>query len=127
MSMCTIVAKYFKGQGWVLAKNRDQDYVSHISFKDVKDKKVGELLFMYDFETKYKEGMNHKGLVIITTSLTPTLLGESNKKDGDNIETALGMTDPMEAAEFLVKQKINTFKRIRLPLFFIILVFIFSI
>jgi hypothetical protein len=105
--MCTIVAKYFKGQGWVLAKNRDQDYVSHISFKDIKDKKVGELLFMYDFETKYKEGMNHKGLVIITTSLTPTLLGESNKKDGDNIETALGMTDPMEAAEFLVKQKMT--------------------
>jgi hypothetical protein len=105
--MCTIVAKYFKKTGWVLAKNRDQDYVSQISFEDEKDKKVGEILLMYDYETKYKEGMNYKGLVIITTSLTPTLLGETNGKDGKNIEIALHMTDPMEAAKFLVKNKMT--------------------
>lgn len=107
--MCTAVAKYFKGKGWVIAKNRDQDYVSEVSFKDYKTKKVGEIFFMYDFETKYREGMNYKGLVIITTSLTPTLLGESNAKDGDDIEKALHMTDPKEAAEFLVKQKMTGF------------------
>ena len=98
--MCTVVAKYFKGIGWVLAKNRDQDYVSSVAFEDEENKNTGEIILMYDHETKYKEGMNHKGLVVITTSLTPTLLGESNAKDGKDIEKALNMTDPMKAAEF---------------------------
>ena len=79
--MCTAVAKYFKGIGWVIAKNRDQDYVSSVAFEDEENKNTGEIILMFDHETKYKEGMNHKGLVVITTSLTPTLLGESNAKD----------------------------------------------
>ena len=103
--MCIIVAKHFKKTGWVLAKNRDQDYVSDVSFKDEKSKEVEEILLMYDHDTGYREGMNHKGLEIITTSLTPTLLGETNNKDGKNIEKALHMKDPEESANFLVKQK----------------------
>ena len=107
--MCVIVAKYLK-DGWVLAKNRDQDYVATLSFLDEKDPKVGEIFVLDDHEIKYKEGMNHDpGLVIITTSLTPLLSIEDNKSDGDNIYKALHMTDPMEAAKFLVSKEMTGF------------------
>ena len=66
--MCIIAAKYFKDSGWVLAKNRDQDYVSHVSFRDITDDDVGEILVMYDHDIMYQEGMNHNGLAIISTS-----------------------------------------------------------
>jgi hypothetical protein len=105
--MCIVVAKYFNGMGWVIAKNRDQDYVSEITFKDKNDRKVGEIFTLYDHQTKYQEGMNYRGLTIITTSLTPSLLGESNDKDGEYIAKALHMTDPMEAAKFLIKKKMT--------------------
>lgn len=104
--MCVIVAKYLK-DGWVLAKNRDQDYVATLSFIDETDPKVDEIFVLNDHEIKYKEGMNYKGLVIITTSLTPVLSIEDNKSDGDNIYKALHMNDPMEAAKFLVSKKMT--------------------
>ena len=104
--MCVVVAKYLK-EGWVLAKNRDQDYVSTLSFLDKPDRKVGEIFVLDDHQIRYKEGMNHSGLVIITTSLTPVLSIEDNKSDGDNIFKALHMSDPMEAAKFLVSKKMT--------------------
>ena len=104
--MCIIAAKYFKDIGWVYAKNRDQDYVSHISFRDEPDPDVGEILVMYDHEIRYQEGMNHDGLVIITTSLTPRLSLETNKKDGDNIYAALRMKQD-QAVKYLVRQKMT--------------------
>lgn len=106
--MCIIAAKYFKDKGWVLAKNRDQDYVSHVSFHDDKVDKVGEILVMYDHEIHYQEGMNHDGLVIISTSLTPTLNAETNKKDGDNIFKALHMKQK-DAANYLISQQMTGF------------------
>ena len=104
--MCVVVAKYLKN-GWVLAKNRDQDYVSTLTFLDESDQKVGEIFVLDDHKIKYREGMNHKGLVIITTSLTPVLSIEDNKSDGDNIYKALHMSDPEEAAKFLVSKKMT--------------------
>ena len=112
--MCIIAAKYFKGTGWVLAKNRDQDYVSHISFRDEPDDKVGEILVMYDHDIDYQEGMNHNGLVIITTSLTPSLNGETNKEDGDNIHKALHMEQDA-AVKFLVDKKMTGFIFVATP------------
>ena len=106
--MCIIAAKYFKGTGWVLAKNRDQDYISHISFKDEHNDKVGEILLMRDHDISYQEGMNHDGLVIISTSLTPRLLHETNKKDGDNIYKALHM-EQKDAVNYLIEQKMTGF------------------
>ena len=106
--MCIIAAKYFKGTGWVLAKNRDQDYVSDVLFRDEKNDKVGEILVMYDHDISYQEGMNHDGLVIITTSLTPVLNQETNKKDGDDIYKALHM-EQMDAANYLIGQKMTGF------------------
>ena len=104
--MCIIVAKYLK-DGWVLAKNRDQDYVATVRFLDKEDPKVEEIFVLDDQEIKYREGMNHKGLVIITTSLTPVISIENNKSDGKNIFEALHMTDPEEAAKFLVSKKMT--------------------
>jgi len=104
--MCVIVAKYLK-DGWVLAKNRDQTYVATLSFIDKQDSKVGEIFVLNDHYIKYKEGMNYKGLVIITTSLTPLISIEDNKSDGENIFKALHMSDPMDAAKFLVGKKMT--------------------
>lgn len=106
--MCIIAAKYFKNVGWVLAKNRDQDYVSHVSFHDEHDHDVGEVLVMYDHEIKYREGMNHDGLTIISTSLTPNLQNETNKKDGDDVYTALRMKQD-SAIKYLIRQKMTGF------------------
>ena len=108
--MCVIIAKHFKDTGWVLAKNRDQDYVSDVSFKDRKSARVGEVFTLYDNTIQYQEGCNYKGLVIITTSLAPSYAKETNKEDGDKIARALGsFTDPYEAAQYLVKQKLTGF------------------
>ena len=112
--MCIIAAKYFENTGWVVAKNRDQDYVSHVSFRDELDPDVGEILVMYDHEIKYQEGMNHDGLVIVTTSLTPSIQAETNKKDGDNIYHALRMKQD-QAVKYLVKQKMTGFIVVATP------------
>ena len=52
--MCTAVGKYLKGLGWVIAKNRDQDYVSDTSFLDRRDPKVGEILLLDDKDIEYR-------------------------------------------------------------------------
>ena len=113
--MCTAVGKYLKGLGWVIAKNRDQDYVSDTSFIDKRDPNVGEILLLDDLDIDYREGMNHKGLVIITTSLTPKLSLETNKRDGDIIEKALHLSDPEEAAQFVISKKLTGFIFIATP------------
>ena len=105
--MCVGVAKYFKGTGWVLAKNRDQSYIPVTTFIDKPDPKVGEIFVLDDKEIKYREGMNHRGLTIISTSLTPVLSIEDNASDGKNIYAALHMTDPEEAAKYLISKKMT--------------------
>ena len=104
--MCIIAAKFFQDKGWVYAKNRDQNYVPTVSFHDMHDDKVGEILVMYDEDIAYQEGMNHDGLVIITTSLAPTISDEENKKDGDRIYKALHM-DQDAAVKYLIDQKMT--------------------
>lgn len=107
--MCTAVAKFFKNVGWVVAKNRDQDYVPNVSFIDQNHDKVNEILVMADNNTKYREGMNHKGLGIISTSLAPIPSLEMDARDGRLIDAALKMTDPKKAAEYLVTNKMTGF------------------
>ena len=108
--MCVIIAKHFKDTGWVLAKNRDQDYVSTISFKDRKSARVGEVFTLYDHDIKYQEGCNYKGLAVITTSLAPLYVPGDDGSDGDKIERAIGsFTDPEDAADYLIKQKLPGF------------------
>lgn len=105
--MCIIIAKYFKDLGWVLAKNRDQNYVSTLSFDDEKVDNVGEILVMHDKDTDYKEGMNHAGLTIITTSLAPNFDDETDEEDGKRIYKALHMTKPEDAAEYFINEQMT--------------------
>jgi hypothetical protein len=107
--MCIAVAKYFKNYGWCVAKNRDQDYVPDIIFRDRNAADVGEVLVMYDENTKYEEGMNYSGLGIISTSLTPLLSLETNNEDGKIIGKAIHMKDPKKAADYIVSKKMSGF------------------
>jgi hypothetical protein len=107
--MCTVSAKYLPSFGWVIAKNRDQDYVSAIEFEDEPEKTVGEILLMYDKNTGYREGMNYKGMSIITASLTPNLNDETDRADGEKIRLALLKKSPEEAAKFLISKKVTGF------------------
>ena len=107
--MCVAAAKYFKGTGWILAKNRDQDYVSTVSFVDKPAPIVGEILTLYDHDTKYQEGMNYAGMAIITTSLVPIILEETDEEDGKLIKRALGTRTPEEAAKLFIKAKMPGF------------------
>lgn len=104
--MCIIVAKFFKGTGWTLTKNRDQDYVPDITFVDKKEKDVNEILVMYDKNTKYCEGMNHAGVCILSASLTPILKDETDDEDGEKIYDALKLSTPKEAVDYLQKKKL---------------------
>lgn len=107
--MCVVAARYLPNIGWVIAKNRDQDYVSDIKFEDEESQSVGEVLLMYDKNTGYNEGMNYQGLTIITASLTPNIDDETDRSDGDKIEKALRLKTPEEAAKYLIKQKLTGF------------------
>jgi len=107
--MCVVVAKFFPGTGWAVAKNRDQDYVPDVEFKEEEHNSVKEILVMYDNRTKYKEGMNFSGLGIVSTSLSPLPSLEADAADGRNIDAALHMKDPLKAAKFLIRNKVMGF------------------
>ena len=113
--MCIIAAKYFKDTGWILAKNRDQNYVADTTILDKIDPNVGEILLLDDKTIKYQEGMNHKGLVIITTSLTPIISQETNDNDGNIIKAALKLADPEAAAKYVIEKQLTGFIFIGTP------------
>ena len=113
--MCIIAAKYFKDTGWILAKNRDQNYVADTTILDRIDPNVGEILLLDDKTIKYQEGMNHKGLVIITTSLTPIISQETNDNDGNIIKAALKMADPEAAAKYVIEKQLTGYIFIGTP------------
>ena len=113
--MCIIAAKYFKDTGWILAKNRDQNYVADTTILDKPDPNVGEILLLDDKTIKYQEGMNHKGIVIITTSLTPIISQETNDNDGNIIKAALKMADPEAAAKYVIEKQLTGFIFIGTP------------
>lgn len=104
--MCIVIAKYFEGEGWVAAKNRDQDYVPQLSFRD-KQYDTEEILVMYDNLTKYNEGLNNRGVSVISTSLTPLLEEETDSKDGNTIHESLKRDTPHEVATFLIRKKLS--------------------
>ena len=66
--MCIVVAKYFNDIGWVGAKQRDRNYVPDLSFE--REKVDGLEILMYkDNITGYREGLNSKGVSILSASL----------------------------------------------------------
>lgn len=110
--MCIIVAKYFPEIGWAGAKNRDRKYIPTLDF--IEDEVDGvQRMMMHDQITGYKEGINSYGVSILNTSLD---IGndeadvESGKikssPDGQYIEEALSLKDPLDAVKHLIKKKL---------------------
>lgn len=109
--MCVIIAAKIEGKGWILAKNRDRNYVPHIHFK--KQKKNGKLDYgvFVDKDTMWTEGVNSVGIAIVNTALMVVKdekFGKASKKagpkvtdQGDVMLKALAMTDIMEVVEYI--------------------------
>lgn len=102
--MCTVVAKYFPKEGWTVVKNRDQNYLPTVTFKDKDIGKLGEILVVYDKSTNYNEGMNQAGITIVTATLAPLSKLEFDGADGARIYDAL-MKDSVEDAAKLLKSR----------------------
>ena len=67
--MCVIVAKYLSSTGWVLMKNRDRNYRPTITMKsENREKDDLSLLYMYDLNSKYGEGINSSNIGIISSA-----------------------------------------------------------
>lgn len=110
--MCIIVAKYFPGIGWAGAKNRDRTYVPTLDFI-IDNVKGTERVMMHDQITGYKEGMNSYGVSILNTSLD--VLNDEKEvesgavdssPDGKYIGEALLLTNPKDAAKYLISKKL---------------------
>lgn len=111
--MCIIIAKYFQDIGWCAAKNRDRNYIPELSFKreDIEGK---ERLLYRDDVTQYREGLNAKGVCILSASLLviddEKEIKEPNRshsKDGDRISKALECNTVSEAVKSLIKSKLT--------------------
>lgn len=111
--MCIILAKYFKGIGWVGAKNRDRNYTPTLSFIDSNRPNVDRMM-MFDEVTGYKEGINSYGVSILNTSLdvyddeSEVDAGTAKTSpDGLHIANALLKKDPLDAVKLLIKRKLG--------------------
>jgi NAD-dependent dihydropyrimidine dehydrogenase PreA subunit len=93
--MCVIIAKWFPDLGFVGVKQRDRNYVPVINFE--REEANGMTILMYrDEMTGYREGMNSKGISILSASLKvqddeKEIEKKSTKHtgDGDRINKAL--------------------------------------
>jgi hypothetical protein len=111
--MCIVAAKFFPEIGWVAIKNRDRNYIPELSFKreDIEGK---ERLLYKDDITQYREGLNDKGVCILSASLLviddEKEIKEPNRshsKDGDRISKALKCSTVSEAVKSLIKSKLT--------------------
>jgi hypothetical protein len=76
--MCVVAAKYFKGVGWVGAKNRDRNYLPIVNI--VQSNRTGvQRLYLDDEKTRYTEGLNEYGVAILSASLSI----KSDEKEAD--------------------------------------------
>ena len=97
--MCIVIAKYFKGHGWIAVKNRDRNYIPELSFERL-DHNGSERLLMQDNITKYTEGINQQGMGILSASLMVlddekeiTVRQKTPSRDGAKINQALKLPD----------------------------------
>ena len=107
--MCIVAAKYFPGQGWAGAKNRDRNYVPDLTFDLLTDLQPHRLL-MRDDMTGYMEGLNAKGIAVLSASLQVMDDEKEIKKrtrddnpDGERIREALKNT----TLDRVVKELVN--------------------
>jgi len=107
--MCVVACKWFDNVGWVGVKNRDRNYVPELSF-ELTDKSSPIRLLMHDDMTGYMEGLNVKGVCILSASLQVMDDEKEIKKrttednpDGERIKQALLKNTSIEAAKELIK------------------------
>ena len=111
--MCIVVAKYFDDIGWVGAKQRDRNYVPDLSFEREKDGDL-EILMYKDNITGYREGLNSKGVSIISASLKVQddekevkKRGTQHTGDGNRINAALRESNIKRAVKTCIDQKLT--------------------
>ena len=76
--MCVVAAKYFKGVGWIGAKNRDRNYLPIVNI--IQSNRTGvQRLYLDDEKTRYTEGLNEYGVSILSASLSI----KSDEKEAD--------------------------------------------
>jgi len=121
--MCVGVAKRCKVKGkdqWVLAKIRDRNYSPEYEL-DVVDSNGIETLFMTDQNNGWNEGVNSKGIMIISMALdnhndsdiydtkvrsTPSQIMKKNKKANETLVEAMQQSSIKNSIKIL-KDKIN--------------------
>lgn len=108
---CTSVGIKLKGQ-LCLAKNRDRTYFPTISI--VHEIVNGtELVYMFDSDTDYSEGINEHGIAIVNTTMSKrdadanTSTGKTNPTilDGKKIRRALSCKTAKEAVDVICEYK----------------------
>jgi len=109
--MCVVISKYFDKKGWVLIKQRDRNYSPEISFKTVNNDDL-EILYFWDNNTQYCEGINSNGISILSASLM--VIGDEKEistkepsKDGKRIQEALTYSTLEDACKFLISSKLT--------------------
>jgi hypothetical protein len=111
--MCIIAAKYFDNIGWVGVKNRDRNYVPEITFEIDKSQQPYRLI-MRDDMTGYMEGLNIKGVCVLSASLQVMDDEKEIKKrtsddnpDGERIKQSLLCDNSTQATKLLIQLKIT--------------------
>lgn len=116
--MCVIMAKFLPRLGWVGIKNRDRGYYPTINIR--KSRKDGiERIYIWDENTGYTEGLNAKGVSIISASMA-TISDEKGQgtthegtrsdylsPDGKKIRTALLELTCHSALESLIETQLT--------------------
>jgi hypothetical protein len=114
--MCVIVAYKLDGK-YVLAKNRDRNYVPTIDFKKRQDGQVEYRTFL-DKDTLWSEGINSRGICIVNSSLMVVddekQIAKSKKEakvshDGDVIKSALKLTKIINVVKYIVNHDVFGF------------------
>lgn len=107
--MCIVIAKHLKDIGWVGVKNRDRNYVPEISFLNLTQTTPKRLL-MLDSMTGYMEGLNQKGVCVLSASLQVMDDEKEVKKrtsddnpDGERIREALMESNLVKTVKKLVE------------------------
>lgn len=110
--MCILIGKWFPDVGWVGVKNRDRNYIPNISFRKVHHN-GDEILYFWDDITQYCEGLNSKGIGILSASL---MVLDDEKEidkrtdrpspDGVKIKRALKEPTVQKAVQSCIDQKL---------------------
>lgn len=113
--MCTLIAKKFPNLGWVGIKNRDRPFSTRTEL--LRTQKHGiQKVALLDERTHWSEGMNSKGVCIISSSLSPdhssttsTTSRLHSSKNGARIRDALAMPTVEDAVHYLRANKATGF------------------